>query len=280
MEENCQHIFLVDIPGGLGSPIPNKRLEWRLVKQLEASEDPFLWKDANGHYHMLVHSKRACGSHSDSCGLLASSKDGKEWTSASRPSFRGYVTWRISGKRERATLMQRPKILFADDNSTPLFLICGFRRKLHSRVQTLLIPFNVPQNERFFVENVSLAEDKVNGKVQIQNTTTAEQEQVVSSGKPAVQQQQEATKLEKDSKNEPDVGPKADFTQPKRFSPKNENERPNNDNVNTLNSLEMKGYYVISVLVLVVVILMLLLGVLKLKRKHEYSLVPRNNASD
>lgn len=159
---NCQHIYLVRQRDPM-APISDNSSQWQHVKQLEASEDPFLWRDARGRFHMLVHSKRACGIHDTSgCSLIASSPDSVDWNAASRPALRGYVTWRNSGQREKGALMQRPKIFFDEDGTTPLFLICGFRRRPGSQVFTLFIPFNVSANANLRVENkISSQENEV-----------------------------------------------------------------------------------------------------------------------
>ena len=139
---DCQHIFLARSK----SPTSIVSEEnWKQVKQLEGSEDPFLWKDSRGRYHILAHSKRACGKGSGSCGLLASSGNGVDWKSAARPAFTGHVKWR-NGEKDKFYLQQRPKILFDKDKTTPLFLITGVRRRPRAIVQTLMIPFNVPSN--------------------------------------------------------------------------------------------------------------------------------------
>lgn len=158
---NCEHIsiFKMDSPTSF---MRTADLKVR-VMQLEASEDPFYWIDPKTHVHyMLVHSKNACGKEGQQrCGLLAFSQDGIKWTSASRSAYAGHVTWRSTGKREVLELMQRPKILFAEDGSTPLFLFVGVRRRMGEggrkirAVHTLAIPFNVPQNSHLRVTPVS-----------------------------------------------------------------------------------------------------------------------------
>lgn len=63
--------------------------------------------------------------------------------------------------------MQRPKIFFDDDGSTPLFLICGVRRWKEEPTRTVVIPFNVPANDRFykFFNETSPFEQKSPGEV-------------------------------------------------------------------------------------------------------------------
>jgi len=144
--KNCQHMYRARLSSPKDAP---EESEMKMIKQLDGAEDPFIWKDRQGRFHLLVHSKNACAAGPDTCSLLAASANGVEWTSASRPAYATYVTFRTASNalvRERVTLIQRPKILFDETSGNPLFFICGFRRTSRSHIQTLMIPFNVREN--------------------------------------------------------------------------------------------------------------------------------------
>lgn len=152
-ESFCQHQHLFFTTSVEGNPHEfESEDKWTHIKQLSAAEDPFLWTDAQGRYHVLVHSKLACGGRGpreDRCILMGTSLDGKEWVAASRPAFEGQIQLSGGDLKQQLTLFQRPKILFAADGTTPLFLIGGVRRMPRAATQTLMIPFNVKENARF-----------------------------------------------------------------------------------------------------------------------------------
>ncbi|KAH9260556.1 hypothetical protein BASA81_001023 [Batrachochytrium salamandrivorans] len=151
----CQHqhlFFALTVENGNPHEFEPES-KWNHIKQLASAEDPFLWVDAQGRYHVLAHSKLACGGvrgpREERCILMASSRNGTAWTSASRPAFEGMVEFQDSPNKHLMHLFQRPKILFDEDGTTPLFLLGGVRRSPKSATQTLMIPFNVEKNQRF-----------------------------------------------------------------------------------------------------------------------------------
>ena len=124
------------------------------ISELSGNEDAVFFRTHRG-YAALFHSKNACGQESDhfkSCGSLAFSKDTWNWTLNKEPSYNATVLWKEPNGEitvDKFLSRQRPKIIFAEDGITPLYLTNGV---LASEVGgggmefTLAIPFNVPEN--------------------------------------------------------------------------------------------------------------------------------------
>ena len=84
----------------------------------KGSEDPFMWVDKRGHWHVLYHwiaGHANVGGHSFSV-------DGHSWSNVSA----AYGTSRpLDGGRHVSYAAERPKLLFGDDGTTPEVLYCG-----------------------------------------------------------------------------------------------------------------------------------------------------------
>ena len=125
-----------------------------MISELSGNEDAVFFRTRRG-YAALFHSKNACGREKeqyDSCGSLAFSKDTWSWTLNSEPSYNSTIQWREPNgdiTEDKFLSRQRPKIIFAEDGITPLYLTNGV---LASEVGgggmefTLAMPFNVPAN--------------------------------------------------------------------------------------------------------------------------------------
>ena len=125
-----------------------------MISELTGNEDAVFFRTRRG-YAALFHSKNACGREPEqykSCGSLAFSKDTWKWTLNSEPSYNSTIQWREPNgdiTEDQFLSRQRPKIIFAEDGMTPLYLTNGV---LASEVGgggmefTLAIPFNVPEN--------------------------------------------------------------------------------------------------------------------------------------
>ena len=125
-----------------------------MISELSGNEDAVFFRTKRG-YAALFHSKNACGQEPeqfDSCGSLAFSKDTWSWTLNSEPSYNSTILWREPNggiTEDQFLSRQRPKIIFAEDGLTPLYLTNGV---LASDVGgggmefTLAMPFNVPEN--------------------------------------------------------------------------------------------------------------------------------------
>ena len=125
-----------------------------IISELSGNEDAVFFRTKRG-YAALFHSKSACGQEQEqvkSCGSLAFSKDTWSWTLNSEPSYNSTILWREPNggiTEDKFLSRQRPKIIFAEDGLTPLYLTNGV---LASDVGgggmefTLAMPFNVPEN--------------------------------------------------------------------------------------------------------------------------------------
>ena len=125
-----------------------------MISELSGNEDAVFFRTRRG-YAALFHSKNACGREPEqykSCGSLAYSKDTWKWTLNNEPSYNSTIQWREPNgdiTEDKFLSRQRPKIIFAEDGITPLYLTNGV---LASEVGgggmefTLAIPFNVPAN--------------------------------------------------------------------------------------------------------------------------------------
>jgi len=128
-----------------------------VISELSGNEDAVFFRTRRG-YAALFHSKNACGREPEqykSCGSLAFSKDTWKWTLNTEPSYNSTIQWREPNgeiTEDKFLSRQRPKIIFAEDGITPLYLTNGV---LASELGgggmefTLAIPFNVPANRDF-----------------------------------------------------------------------------------------------------------------------------------
>jgi len=124
------------------------------ISELTGNEDAVFFRTKRG-FAAMFHSKNACGRDPEgylSCGSLAYSKDTWNWSMNSEPSYNHTVQWREpngSVTEDMFLSRQRPKLIFAEDGITPLYLTNGV---LASGIGgggmefTVAIPFNVPQN--------------------------------------------------------------------------------------------------------------------------------------
>lgn len=94
-------------------------------------EDPFLWVDARGNYHIVAHSQgntNVCGGGrevSNACGIhfFATSERGP-WT-ASQTAVYTDKALLTNGTLAGFTTRQRPQIIFAEDGVTPHYMVQG-----------------------------------------------------------------------------------------------------------------------------------------------------------
>ena len=130
------------------------------ISELSGNEDAVFFRTRRG-YAALFHSKNACGQgpEHENCGSLAYSKDTWSWTLNSEASYNGTFQWKEANgdvTTDHLLSRQRPKIIFAEDGITPLFLTNGVltSEKIWDGMQwtdgkqfTVAAPFNVPQNQ-------------------------------------------------------------------------------------------------------------------------------------
>ncbi|KAI0015020.1 hypothetical protein F4780DRAFT_130638 [Xylariomycetidae sp. FL0641] len=113
-------------------------------RQTERSEDPFLWQDKRGHWHMLVHYMIDIdlGLKGPRVGAHAFAKDWRgPWTFNNR-TLAYNTTVRFTDATELEYYRrERPKLYFSDDGLvTPLYLVNGVQEFNSSASYTLIQP--------------------------------------------------------------------------------------------------------------------------------------------
>ena len=109
-------------------------LTWRLVAEIalppswhQGAEDPFLYFDARGNWHLLAHRYR----YSDGPGTLAGdilvsghgfSRDGLSWAMSANPPFDSVIR-HTSGPATAYTSLERPKMLLDEATGNPTHLV-------------------------------------------------------------------------------------------------------------------------------------------------------------
>ena len=92
-------------------------------------EDPFLWQDARGHFHMITHDQNTnnrCGSQAagSSCAAHLFSRDSYTWTIGAAPVYTPSVTL-SNGTVAQFQTRQRPQLVFDEATMAPAFLFSG-----------------------------------------------------------------------------------------------------------------------------------------------------------
>lgn len=90
-------------------------------------EDAFLWLDARGAWHMLFHvwsSKVESQCVNATVSAHGYSTDGLEWFIGGKQPYNTSVAF-MNGHVEISPTRERPKLLFAEDGVTPLFIVNG-----------------------------------------------------------------------------------------------------------------------------------------------------------
>ena len=90
-------------------------------------EDPFVWVDGRGAYHIVSHDQSAGNVCRDTenhgCGAHLYSRDSYSWTVSKKPAYSSMVTL-ANGSRVLLLTRQRPQLLFDADGS-PEYLFNG-----------------------------------------------------------------------------------------------------------------------------------------------------------
>lgn len=120
-------------------------------------EDPFLWADVRGGYHIVAHSQgsiNVCGevpSETHACGvhLFAESKHGP-WTPSLTAVYNAEAMLK-NGSSATFTTRQRPQIVFAEDGHTPRYMVqgCNFdglNQDLSAHFRTCFFEFKTRQD--------------------------------------------------------------------------------------------------------------------------------------
>ena len=129
---NCGGDELISIAHSATFRGPYKRLRSSPLFP-NGNEDPFIWRDKRGHWHLLMHSLEAdggfgsgpkVGRHAFSIGLTS------EWTFNSRTLAYNTTVVYTDGTRTDLYRRERPQLFFSDDGEmTPLFLTNGIQEK-------------------------------------------------------------------------------------------------------------------------------------------------------
>ena len=110
----------------------------------DGNEDPFLWRDKRGHFHMLMHSLEAGGGFGDGpkVGRHAYARHiDSKWTFGNRTlAFNTTVQW-TDGTHTDFYRRERPQLVFSDDgNMTPLYLTNGVQEAGQGSSYTVIQP--------------------------------------------------------------------------------------------------------------------------------------------
>ena len=88
-------------------------------------EDPFMWTDHRGHFHLLSHTWTAQKYPLNTISAHAFSTDGVEWVSSPIEPYNSTVAFSDGSTHYLAT-MERPKLVFGgDDGHTPMYITNG-----------------------------------------------------------------------------------------------------------------------------------------------------------
>jgi hypothetical protein len=107
------------------------------------NEDPFLWRDKRGHFHMLLHSLQPGGGFGDGpkvgCHAYAKTWDGT-WTFNDRTLAYNTTVHFTDGTTVDYHRMERPQIFFSEDGEmTPLYMTNGVQEKNSKASYTLVL---------------------------------------------------------------------------------------------------------------------------------------------
>ncbi|ATY65351.1 Glycosyl hydrolase family five-bladed beta-propellor domain [Cordyceps militaris] len=110
----------------------------------QANEDPFVWRDKRGHWHMLTHSLAADGGFADgpSVGRHAYAREyAGPWTLAERSLAFDTTVRYEDGSATQFFRRERPQLLFAADGSmAPLLLTTGVQPRGSAMSYTVIAP--------------------------------------------------------------------------------------------------------------------------------------------
>ncbi|CAG9978423.1 unnamed protein product [Clonostachys byssicola] len=128
----------------------------------DENEDPFLWRDKRGNYHMLLHSLEPEGGF----GLgpkvgrhaYAASWDGP-WTFGSKTLAFNTTAFFTDGTSIDFHRRERPQIFFSEDGEmTPLYMTNGVQEKGKAGSYTLIVP--IGQEFKKFEQSLGISEAK------------------------------------------------------------------------------------------------------------------------
>jgi hypothetical protein len=113
------------------------------------NEDPFIWRDKRGNYHMLLHSLEADGGFGDGPKVgrhaYASSWEGP-WTFNEKTLAFNTTAFFEDGSSIDFHRRERPQLLFSEDGEmTPLYMSNGVQEKDKEGTWSLIVPIGAHQ---------------------------------------------------------------------------------------------------------------------------------------
>jgi len=145
----CEHVGIA-VANSVEGPYEDRQGK---ISQLSGNEDAVFFKTKRG-YAAIFHGKNGCKdvdgvAGAKVCGRLAHSVDSWDWILNDEPCYDGTIQWREENgdvTEEVLQSRQRPKIFFAKDGVTPLYLSNGVEVKDADLEFTVASPFNVQPN--------------------------------------------------------------------------------------------------------------------------------------
>lgn len=141
---NCSGTELINVAIAADPTDPYKRLHPERPIFTENSEDPFIWTDKRGNYHILVHSLLPDAGFGDGpnvgCHAFSRSWQGP-WTFNRKTTAFNTTVHFEDGSTMDYYRRERPNIFFSNDESmTPLFLSTGVQEVNSSMSYSLIQP--------------------------------------------------------------------------------------------------------------------------------------------
>jgi len=119
---------------------PYTRLNGDKPLFMNENEDPFIFRDNRGHWHLLLHSLEAGGGFDGSrVGRHAFSRSGENWTFNNRTLAFNTTVHFTDGSIINFGRRERPQLLFNSDNE-PTHMINGVQEKNSPQSYTLIQP--------------------------------------------------------------------------------------------------------------------------------------------
>ena len=141
---NCGGPELINVAVARNYSGPYERLNNQQPMFHNANEDPFVWRDRRGHWHMLLHSLEAGGAFGDGPRVgrhaYARSYEGP-WTFNNVTLAYNTTTQFTDGSVIDYFRRERPQLFFSEDGlMTPLYLSNGVQQRNTPQSYTLIQP--------------------------------------------------------------------------------------------------------------------------------------------
>ena len=139
---NCEGPELINLAYAASATGPYTRLHSAPLFP-DSNEDPFLWRDRRGHYHMLMHSLEPGGGFGGPrIGRHAFTRDYlNAWTFGNKTLAFNVTVHFNTGETVDFYRRERPQLFFDEDDAmTPLYLSTGVQQQGSSASYTLIQP--------------------------------------------------------------------------------------------------------------------------------------------